>query len=131
MKCFERIVHLTLLKCITQYLDPSQFAYKQNRSTDDATLTLLHHAYTYLEKSGSFVCILFVDFSSAFNTNTIQPHLMAAKLLVMNVCDRLVLWIVNFLVQRTHSVRYETAVSSPRSISAGCLFCLQFCSPSI
>ena len=29
----------------------------------------------------------------------------------MNVCDRLVLWIVDFLVQRTQSVRYQTAVS--------------------
>ena len=46
---------------------------------------------------------------------------MAAKLLAMNVCDtdRLVLWILDILVQRTQSVRYQTAVSSSRSISAG------------
>ena len=45
---------------------------------------------------------------------------MAAKLLAMNVYDRLVSWIVDFLaVQRTQSVRYQTAVSSSRSISAG------------
>ena len=44
---------------------------------------------------------------------------MAAKLLAMNVCDRLVLWIVDFLVLCTQSVRYQTAVSSSRSISAG------------
>ena len=69
MKCFERIVLQRLLTQTRHLLDPHQFAYKQNRSTDDAlTLTLLNNVYPHLEKSESFVRILFVDFSSAFNT---------------------------------------------------------------
>ena len=55
------------------HADPLQFAYKQHRGVDDAILTLLHSAYTHLEKK-SLIRMVFVDFSSAFNT--VQPHLM-------------------------------------------------------
>ena len=77
MTCFERIILHQLMKRTKPHLDQYQFAYNHNRSTKDATLTLLHNAYTHLEKPGSFVRIVFIDFSSAFNT--IQPHLMASK----------------------------------------------------
>jgi hypothetical protein len=117
MKCFERIVLLRLLNQVKPHQDPFQFAYKQNRCTDDATLTLLHHAYTHLEKPGSFVRILFIDFSSAFNT--IQPCLVAQKLIRYNVTPRLILWIVDFLVNRTQSVRFQKALSSFRPTSIG------------
>jgi len=117
MKCLERIILSRLLTQTEPHHDPFQFAYKQNRCTEDATLTLLHHAYTHLEKSGSFVRILFIDFSSAFNT--IQPALMAQKLLQYSVNPRLILWIVQFLINRTQSVRYHGALSTVRSTSTG------------
>jgi hypothetical protein len=117
MKCFERIVLRNLLSQTKQFFDPHQFAYKHNRSTDDATLTLLNNTYTHLEKPGSYVRILFIDFSSAFNT--IQPHLMALKLLALDVCPRLILWILSFLVNRSQSVRFHRALSSSRSTSTG------------
>ena len=83
MTCFERIILHQLMKHTKTHLDPYHFAYKHNGSTEDATLTLLHNAYTHLEKPGSFVRILFIDFSSAFNI--IQPHLMASKFLKIDV----------------------------------------------
>ncbi|KAI4887106.1 hypothetical protein NFI96_003143 [Prochilodus magdalenae] len=46
-----------------------EFAYKANRSTEDAITTALHTALTHLEHQGSYVRMLFVDFSSAFNTS--------------------------------------------------------------
>ena len=77
--------------------------------------TLLHNAYTYLEKPGSFVWILFIDFSSTFNT--IQPHLMASKLLKLDLNPRLILWIVNFLVNCSQTVHHQTTLSSSHSVS--------------
>jgi len=117
MKCFERIILKLLLSQTTQFLDPFQFAYTHNRSTDDATLTILHNVYTHLENTGSFVRILFIDFSSAFNT--IQPHLMALKLLALNVNPRLVMWVVSFLVKRFQSVRFHNVLSSVKTTSTG------------
>ena len=117
MKCFERVILSRLLTFTQPFMDPSQFAYRSNRGTDDATLSLLHHAFDHLEKPGSFVRILFIDFSSAFNT--IQPHLLAHKLLSYSVTPRLVLWIVQFLVHRSQSVRFHSALSSLKHTSTG------------
>ena len=117
MKCFEKIVLKRLLGQKQNNLDPFQFAYKPNRSTNDATLTLLHNCYSHLEKPGSYARILFIDFSSAFNT--IQPHLMASKLLSLGVSPSLILWIISFLVNRTQYVRFDEAISSIRSTSTG------------
>ena len=105
------------MKHTKTHLDPYHFAYKHNGSTEDATLTLLHNAYTHLEKPGSFVRILFIDFSSAFNT--IQPHLMASKLLKLDVNSRLIFWIVDFLVSRSQTDHHQAALLSSRFISTG------------
>ena len=117
MKCFERIVLKHLLSFTAHNMDPFQFAYKPHRGTDDAVLTLLHNAFLHVNETGSFVRILFVDFSSAFNT--IQPHLLALKLLNLNVDSKLILWLISFLVGRTQSVCFQSAVSVPKSTSTG------------
>ena len=118
MKCFERIILHQLMKHTKPHLDPYQFAYKHNRSTEDATRTLLHNAYTHLEKPSSFARILFIDSSSAFNT--IQPHLMASKLLKLD--PRLILSIVDFLVSRSQTVCHQAVLSSSHSIAIEFLF---------
>ena len=99
MKCFEKLVLRRLLTFTNEHLDPLQFSYKPHRGTDDAILTVLHNAFLHLDKAGSYVLILFIDFSSAFNT--IQPQLLALKLLHLDVNPKLILWIVNFLLHRT------------------------------
>ena len=117
MKCFERIVLCHLKKQTDSHLDQFQFAYKKNRGTNDATLTLLHNLYTHLEKPNSFARVLFIDFSSAFNT--IQPHLMAQKLSNLYVNPRLILWIIDFLFKRVQTVRYFNSNSVSRSTCTG------------
>ena len=122
MKCFERIILHQPMKHMKFHLDPYQFALQeQQKHRKDATLTLLHNVYTHLEKNktktGSFVRILFIDFSYA--SNSIQPHLMASKILKLDVNPRLILWIVDFLVSRSQTVRHQAALSSSRSISTG------------
>ncbi len=65
MKSFERLV-LAHLKDITgPLLDPLQFAYRANRSVDDAVNMGLHYILQHLDKPGTYARILFVDFSSA------------------------------------------------------------------
>ena len=117
MKCFEKVVLSRLVPRIQPHADPLQFAYKKNRGTDDATLTLLHHAFTHLDHKGSFVRVRFIDFSSAFNT--IQLHVLAHKLTQTGVNAKLVLWIVNFLVERTQKVHFMNSVSSSMTTSTG------------
>ena len=76
-------------------LDPQQFAYRARRGVEDATATLLNLILKHLEGSNTHAKILFVDFSSAFNT--IQPHILVDKLLRnFNLDFSLVGWILDF-----------------------------------
>ena len=71
MKVCERVVLCKLDSLVKDYIDPLQFTYRRNRSTNDAVLFVLEYTYSHLEKAGSSsVRLLFVDFSSAFNTTT-------------------------------------------------------------
>ena len=101
----------------SQQLDPFQFAFKSHGGVDDAILTLLHKAFIHLDKLGSFIRVLFTDFSSAFST--IQPHLLAEKLLRLNLDPTFTLWIVCFLLNRTQSVCFQSVLSSQLCTSTG------------
>ncbi|KAI4884740.1 hypothetical protein NFI96_025547 [Prochilodus magdalenae] len=77
-KCFERLVLSHLKSCLPATLDPHQFAYRSNRSTEDAISTALHTALTHLDCQNSYVRMLFIDFSAAFNT--VIPSKLITKL---------------------------------------------------
>ncbi|KAI3367054.1 hypothetical protein L3Q82_009687, partial [Scortum barcoo] len=68
MKCFQRIVLKHIKDIFPTGLDQYQFAYRENRSTEDAVSIALHTALTHLQLPNTYVRMLFVDFSSAFNT---------------------------------------------------------------
>ncbi len=69
MKVFERLLKKHICSSIPATLDPLQFAYRPNRSTDDAISQVLHSSLTHIDsKNGNYVRLLFIDYSSAFNT---------------------------------------------------------------
>ena len=107
-----------MLKNQTQTeLDQHQFAYRHNRSVDDAVMSFIHYTHEHLDKKdSSYVRILYVDFSSAFNT--VQTHLLAQKLNNMHVNSNLNLWVCDFLTDRTQAVKYISHNSPTPSISA-------------
>eukprot|EP00057_Strongylocentrotus_purpuratus_P014910 XP_011669384.1 PREDICTED: uncharacterized protein LOC105440656 [Strongylocentrotus purpuratus] len=108
-KCFERIILKSLLQPIRELIDPHQYAYQQNKSVQDATLYLTHLLYKHTEETKSYVRALFVDFSSAFNT--IRPHVLVEKLKRLEVRPSLILWIVDFLQNRTQKVRVQNTMN--------------------
>ncbi|KAI3352250.1 hypothetical protein L3Q82_005232 [Scortum barcoo] len=74
--CFERIVLKHIKDIIPAGLDQYQFTYRENRLTEDAVSIALHTDLTHLQLPNTYVRMLFVDFSSAFNTvrEEIQHH---------------------------------------------------------
>ncbi|KAK3548293.1 hypothetical protein QTP70_009090 [Hemibagrus guttatus] len=117
MKSFERLV-LSYLKDITDpLLDPLQFAYRANRSVDDAVNMAFHFILQHLDSPGSYARIQFVDFSSAFNM--IIPALLRDKLFQLNVPDSMCSWITDFLTDRRQFVRLGMHVSDLEYISTG------------
>ncbi len=117
MKSFEKLV-LAHLKDITgPLLDPLQFAYRANRSVDDAVNMGLHYVLQHLDSPGTYVRILFVDFSSAFNT--IIPNLLLPKLTQLSVPTSVCQWINRFPTDRQQLVRLGKFSSSTHTISTG------------
>ncbi|KAK7898229.1 hypothetical protein WMY93_019082 [Mugilogobius chulae] len=117
MKSFERLVLPHLKSFTSPLLDPLQFAYRANRSVDDAINLALHFILQHLDSPGTYARILFVDFSSAFNT--ILPALLQDKLSQLNVPDSTCRWITDFLTDRRQCVRLGKNVSTTRTINTG------------
>ena len=116
-KCFEKIVRNRLVSQTGHLMDPNQFAYRNNRNVEDAVLLFVHNVLKHLEKPKTYVRALFVDFSSAFNT--IQPHLMARKLLRMGVDRCTTAWIFDFLTNRQQYVKANGAASTMAKTNTG------------
>ena len=91
MKTLERLFLNLLRPQVPHAEDILQFAYRAEVRVEDAILYLLHRAHSHLDKGNGTVRILFLDFSSAFNT--IQPFLLQEKLNRMRVDPCLVAWI--------------------------------------
>lgn len=68
MKCFVTLVMAHIKDAIPDTLDPLQFAYSRNRSTDDVINAAIHTALSHQEHKDNYGRMLFIDYSCAFNT---------------------------------------------------------------
>ncbi len=95
-------------------MDPLQFAYRPNRSTDDAISHVLHSSLTHIDsKNGNYVRLLFIDYSSAFNT--IVPTKLAVKLTDLGLNT----WIQDFLTARPQVVKVGQFTSNSITLNVG------------
>ncbi len=99
MKTCEKLLLVYLKEITGPLLDPPQFAYRVNRSVDDTVNMGLHFILQHLDKSGTYVRILFVD--------TIIPTLLQTKLIYQ--------WITSFLRDRQQIVRLGKFMPNSRS----------------
>jgi hypothetical protein len=117
MKVMERLI-LRHLRAFTAHLtDPFQFAYQANRSVDDAVAMGLHLILQHLEIPRTYARMLFIDYSSAFNT--IIPHKLFFKLTDLNVPRSLCHWLLDFLLDRPQVVRLKNSLSASLILNTG------------
>ena len=95
MMCFERMVMAHINTIFPETLDSLQFAYRSNRSTDDAISIALHTALSHLDKRNTYVRMLFIDYRSAFNT--LMPSTLITTLRILRLNTSLCNWILDFL----------------------------------
>ena len=117
MKCFERLVLHHLKSVLPRNLDPFQFAYRTNRSVEDAITVALHSILSHLDTRNSYVRLLFVDFSSAFNT--IIPSKLVSKLSDLGINSGICKWILSFLYGRPQVVKLNRYMSSSIVLNTG------------
>lgn len=116
-KCMERVVCNRLASSVADRMDPLQFAYRVGRGVEDATAILLDLICGHLDKANTFSRVLFMDFSSAFNT--LQPHLLISRLLDLQVSSSVILWIRAFLRDRPQRVRVGERLSEELVLNTG------------
>ncbi|KAI4877716.1 hypothetical protein NFI96_022799 [Prochilodus magdalenae] len=116
-KCFERLVSSHVKSCLPAALDLHQFAYRRNRSTEDAISAALHTVLSHLDCQNSYVRMLFIDFSSAFNT--VIPSKLISKLSQLGISTSLCNWILDFLTDRPQSVKLDKLFSSTITLNTG------------
>jgi hypothetical protein len=68
MKRFERLVKDHILSTLPDNLDPQELAYRPNRFNDDKITVTLHTSLAHLDKRNTYLRMLSIDYSSAFNT---------------------------------------------------------------
>ncbi len=118
MKVFQRLLKKHICSSIPATLDPLQFAYRPNRSTDDAISQILHFSLTHIDsKNGKYVRLLFIDYSSAFNT--IVPTKLAVKLSDLGLNTSLCDWIQDFLTVRPQVVKVGQFTSNSITLNIG------------
>ncbi|KAI4892187.1 hypothetical protein NFI96_026690 [Prochilodus magdalenae] len=116
-KCFERLVSSHVKSCLPTALDLQQFAYRRNRSTEDAISAALHIVLSHLDCQSSYVRMLFINFSSAFNT--VIPSKLIYKLSQLGISTSLCNWILDFLTDRPQSVKLDKLFSSTITLNTG------------
>ena len=110
MKVLERLV-LTYLKSVTNFsMDPLQFAYRDNRCTDDAGALALHFVMQHLESPNIYARIMFVDYSSAFNT--VIPQKLFDKFNLLSLDASICYWLLYFLLHQSKVVEINGIVFS-------------------
>ena len=117
MKCIERLVKDHITYTLSATLDPLQFAYRPNRSTDDAVTITLHTALSHLDKRNTYIRMMFIDYSSAFNT--ILPSKCIVKLEALGLNPTLCNWVLDFLKGRPQVGKVGNITSTPLMLNSG------------
>ncbi len=115
-KCFDKLIRHYIYSVLPASMDPLQFTYCSNRSIDDAIAFTLHTSLSHLENKNTYVRMLFVDHSSAFNN---MPAMLVAKLQALGLNKYPCSWILDFRTGRSQVVRVGNNNSSPLILNTG------------
>eukprot|EP00061_Rhincodon_typus_P008562 g31276.t1 len=91
-------INSSLPTCLDPYSLPTDI-------TKDTISLALHSALEHLDNKDTYIRLLFIDYSSAFNT--IIPSRLISKLQDLGLSSALCNWIISFLTHRPQSVRIE------------------------
>jgi hypothetical protein len=117
MKCFERMIMAHINTIIPDTLHLLQFAYRPKRSTDDVISIALHTVLSHMDKRNTYARMLFIDYSSAFNT--IVPSMLITKLRTLGLNTSLCNCILDFLTDHPLVVRVGNNTSATLTLNTG------------
>lgn len=119
-RVFEKAVVRSVIYPIFQHPSVSdvfkdQFAFRPTGSTEAAIISILHHITLLLTKH-SFVRVIALDFSKAFDT--VRHSSILSKLSALPIDDTFYNWFVRYFQNRSHVTKFQGFLSQPASINA-------------
>ena len=109
-KVFEDIVLNWFDDVITPQIDERQFGGLSDTGTTDALMEMVHTWYEATDQSDTFVRVLLVDYSKAFDY--IHHEILIPKLCGMGLPAHLVRWMAAFPIDRQQCVKIGDTVSN-------------------
>ena len=116
-KVCEAIVLIWVDDVITPQIDERQYGGLSGTGTTDALVETVHTWCEATDKSYSFVRVLLVDYSKAFDH--INHEILIAKLCGMGLLAHIVRWMAAFLIDRQQCVKSGDTVSNIGYPNAG------------
>lgn len=120
-KCFEKLTRTHIISYLAPRFDLHQFAYRANRSTEDAIATALHSALSWSSRGA----VLGYCMWTSFLFNTILPERLVIKLSELGIPHSICSWVKDFLSDRSQRVRVGPHISSALSLNTGCVLSLR------
>ena len=117
MKVFDRLLLRYLKTATDSLLDPHQFVYRANRPVEDSVCLRLHLVLKHLDHPNTYARILFIDNSLVLNTIIQHKHFVRLRLL--NVNSQVYRWILDFFLNWTQVVKFNSKLSEPLTLSTG------------
>lgn len=116
----ERVVSKHITATVSNTVDYLQFAYKCQRGTDNATVTLFNTLAKHLQIPSPYARILFIDITYAFNF--MQIHILLRRLLDPGVNGGIVHWVRHVLSDCPQRVILGNFVSDLTILNTGAHF---------
>ena len=116
-KVFESIVMGWVDDIVGGVIDDKQFGGVCGTSTTDALVEMLHKWYEATDTLNTFVRVVMLDFSKAFDL--INHHLLLEKLTANGLPVHIVRWIAAFLLDRQQQVKIGNCYSHSGSPNGG------------
>ena len=117
-KLMERVINSSLLSFLEtrNLLSKNQFGFRKNKS---CSLQLLKckNDWTNMIDKGNSVDVVYIDFCKAFDTVSHQKLIM--KLSKYGIHADILLWIKDFLSERTQNVKIGNSLSSTMKVTSG------------
>lgn len=118
-KILERIIAAAVMENAERQdlITPHQYAYRRGRSTTDCLLKFFNEV-ALSTNAGVPVDVIYCDFKSAFET--MSHELLLSVLPAKGIGPRLVMWISDFLRNRTFQVKVNGTLSDVGHATTGC-----------
>jgi len=118
-KLFERFIYSRLIEYATEYniLNPQQFGFTSGKSTQDDILALTERIIYECFNHDKLCLNVFIDLQKAFDT--ISHQILLGKLELYGIKNTANFLIMNFLSNRSQSVRIKDIIFNPLKINVG------------